>query len=185
MSKARKEIQQLLNKYAVTNAPVPVADIAREEGISVIFKPYHGTENISGVLIREHDRSVIGINSNNKSTRQRFSIAHELGHFFLHKGEIFVDVSHRLNLDSHAELNFRQSPTVTGIKPDKKEIEANEFAAELLMPRSFIESEITNILDENPDLEVDALIDGLCRQFEVSQKTMEHRLRVLGMLVGD
>ena len=179
-TKIQKKADALLNQFGIPCAPVPVEYIATELGAKVIFKPYRGKEKISGVLIRESKRTLIGINSETSPTRQRFSIAHELGHMLLHKGEIFVDVTAKLNIA--AEVNMRQSTPSMAL--DKKEIEANQFAAELLMPVRFINDQLTEILDQNPDIDIEILTKDLSTKFEVSQHSMEYRLKQLGLLVG-
>lgn len=59
--------------------------------------------------------------------RSRFTVAHELGHFFLHTGKPMARASHRVRVPQ-----FRLS-----------EPQANQFAAELLMPRDFIHPQDT------------------------------------------
>ncbi|WP_301176672.1 ImmA/IrrE family metallo-endopeptidase [Actinomadura geliboluensis] len=43
-------------------------------------------DDVSGMLVREPTRTVIGINQGHAATRQRFPVAHEIGHLQLHKG---------------------------------------------------------------------------------------------------
>jgi len=180
--KIKKQADALLNQFKIEKPPIPIERVAKELEATVVYRPFDGKEKISGVLVREAKRTVIGVNAATEETRQRFTIAHELGHLIMHKGEIFVDMMARLNIHGSAEINMRaSSPSIT---LDKKELEANQFAAELLMPSQFIESQITEVLDENPDIEVEDLIKKLSRQFEVSQNAMEYRLKQLGFLVG-
>lgn len=71
-------------------------------------------DRISGVLIVTDDYIAIGVNKNHPKTRQRFTIAHELGHFLLGHGSGMCK---------------------DGVIQNKnKERNANHFAAELLMP---------------------------------------------------
>jgi Zn-dependent peptidase ImmA (M78 family) len=64
--------------------------------------------------------------------RQRFTIGHELGHLTLHHG-------HDLILERLVRLNFRDATSSTA--NDEEEIEANHFAAELLMPHDFLRAQ--------------------------------------------
>src|SRR5258708_40276309 len=50
-------------------------------------------DEISGMLVLKDDQAIIGVNVNHSITRQRFTTAHELGHYFLHKepGKVFID----------------------------------------------------------------------------------------------
>ncbi len=68
------------------------------------------------------------------TVRQRFTIAHELGHFFLHRASstVFVDA---------APIFFRDESSSNGSQ--REEIEANAFAAELLMPEDAIRQRLT------------------------------------------
>jgi Zn-dependent peptidase ImmA (M78 family) len=54
---------------------------------------------VSGILFRDGEHHVIGVNSAHPLARQRFTIAHELGHRALHPGrELILDVPVRVNL---------------------------------------------------------------------------------------
>ena len=181
-TKAKKEARKLLDQFKIKEVPVPVEVIAEKLGAKIVEKPFSGNEPLSGALIRTSKSTVIAINGAVSDTRKRFTLAHELAHLVLHKGDIFVDVVPRVMLKRHAEVNMRNaSPSRT---EDKKELEANQFAAELLMPKELIDEFLTLLLDESPSLDVEDLIETLAKQFGVSQRTMEYRLVGLGLLVG-
>lgn len=93
--------------------PVPLDLIARTLG----FEPYkfEGQGEISGLV--DYDNKKIYINGNESETRQRFTLAHEIGHAVMHKGQRIVD--YRKTIDAPS----------TDI-----EREANRFASELIMP---------------------------------------------------
>ena len=113
---------------------------------------------------------VIGVNSSHPETRQRFTIAHELGHVLLHKEE-------SLHVDETASIRFRDEESSLATKSD--EIEANQFAAELLMPEHLVTEEIAKLPDADPE---DA-IPILAERFQVSEQAMTLRLNRLGLLV--
>ncbi|MNL10517.1 hypothetical protein D3C87_1313190 [compost metagenome] len=71
----------------------------------------------SGLLVR--NTPVIYVNANHSETRQRFTLAHEVGHFLLH--------------DDPTDIYWRDFNSAMGRDP--KEMEANRFGASLLMPR--------------------------------------------------
>jgi Zn-dependent peptidase ImmA (M78 family) len=101
MAVRRKKIQvlvdALLNENAVTEAPVPVAAIARARGVRIFFEKLEG--DMSGFLYRDSNQTVIGVNTIHAKTRQNFTIAHELGHFMLHEQEqMHVDHEFRFRL---------------------------------------------------------------------------------------
>jgi Zn-dependent peptidase ImmA (M78 family) len=90
--------------------------------------------------------------------RQRFTIAHELGHLLLHKDEVHIDRAFRNSISSQAI--------------DANEIEANRFAAELLMPFHLLKNEdISNI-----DVEDESSLRDLARKFKVSLQAMTLRV---------
>lgn len=173
------KVARLLRRHEVTSAPVPVREIAEKEGIDVRFQPFHGESDVSAVLKRGATKSVIGVNSSHSSTRQRFSIAHELGHFFLHKDEaIFVDFGKSF---SRPSLRFRNNVSSMAVNED--EIEANTFAASLLMPIPMLRRAVEEILKSDSDVVPDVVIRKLATDFHVSPAAMEFRLLNLGMLV--
>jgi Zn-dependent peptidase ImmA (M78 family) len=164
--------RNLLAKSRITEPPVPVEQLTRDAGAVISYQPFEA-EDISGLLYRTAGTApVIGVNSNNPKVRQRFTIAHELGHLTLHEG-------HDLILERLVRLNFRDATSSTA--SDEQEIEANHFAAELLMPDDLLRHSLSLLLHGRPlpDLEV---VRRLARRFEVSQSAMEYRLTGLGML---
>ena len=65
---------------------MPVKEIAEQAGVPVF--EWHFEDEVSAVLVRSRELTIIGVNKNHLPTRQRFSIAHELGHAVLgHKAE--------------------------------------------------------------------------------------------------
>jgi Zn-dependent peptidase ImmA (M78 family) len=175
MRKKEKMANELLDEFGIKKPPVPVEDIAKNKGVKLSYDTFDGNDDISGLLFKDKDNIIIGINSAHHINRQRFSIAHELGHLLLHdNNELFVDKAIR--------LNFRDSKSSTAV--DLKEIDANAFAAELLMPKSFIENEIFKLMKKSPSLTRDKLIEKLAKIFQVSSQAMEFRLINLGFLQG-
>lgn len=101
--------------------PVPLETIALHLGFSPVA--FEGGDDVSGAI--NHAERVIYVNSNESPVRQRFTLAHEIGHAALHAGESVID--YRKNIDSPDPNNT-------------KEVQANQFAANLLMPSDdFIE----------------------------------------------
>ncbi len=175
MDKTGKQAIALLEELNITGPPVPVEIIAKKKGATLVFEPFEGDDDISGLLYRKDKHTIIGINSAHSETRQRFSIAHELGHLILHKKQLFVDKTVR--------VDFRDQTSALAIR--REEIEANSFAAELLMPRDFIIQEISRKLSnkKSPPKEK-TLVNGLASIFKVSPQAMEYRLNNLGILIS-
>lgn len=173
-------VTRLLRKYLIQAPPVSVREIAEGEGIQINYEPFHGGGDISAVLKRLAKRAVIGVNSAHSSQRQRFSIAHELGHFFLHENEdLFVDVGESLRKPK--QLRFRNS--LSSQATNQEEMEANAFAASLLMPKAMIHSSLYTLMDHDPDIAPEIATETLARLFDVSKAAMEYRLLNLGLLI--
>ncbi len=81
----------ILNKLEVTQIPIPIKLVAEKWGLQI--RPYDLGANVSGVLFLRSGLGIIGYNPSEPPVRQRFTIAHELGHYELHRsqGELFVD----------------------------------------------------------------------------------------------
>lgn len=178
MSKIEDIVQSILEKCKIARPPIDVYSIARNASIEISDGDFDNTDNISGMLYRDDEHTAIAINPNHHPNRQRFSIAHELGHYYLHTGGLFVDRVDRVNATRH----FRNE--ISSLAIDRKEIEANTFAANLLMPKSFIISEINNILEERENISAEDLIGILSDIFSVSGTAMAYRLENLGILVS-
>ncbi|PCJ26776.1 MAG: hypothetical protein COA97_05120 [Flavobacteriales bacterium] len=175
-SKAIKAAYTLLEKHKIKSAPVPIQKIAKLEKLNVI--PYDFSTNVSGALIVENDIATIGVNPFENTKRKRFTIAHEMGHFILHSNRsnsLFVDNTTFLN----SELHFRNEVSSQG--EDKKEIEANAFAAALLMPKFLVEKELKIISKSSKSYNDELIVKQLAKKFVVSVVAMTFRLANLGI----
>ncbi len=166
----RRIVEELLEKNGITEPPIPVEKISEECGLSVIRR---NVESISGFIIRGEGKAVIGVNSSNPIVRQRFTIAHELGHYLIHPPG-----TNDVHIDSGFEIRFRDDLSSQGT--DTSEQEANFFAAELLMPQQFIQSDLENA--GKIDLENGEFLEGLAQRYEVSNQALLIRLANLGVL---
>lgn len=165
-----REARKLLEEAGVTKPPVDVEALAAMVGAVVSYEVFK--EDLSGVLVKKPSRSVIGVNSFHARTRQRFTIAHEIGHLLLkHKGEVFVD-------QTVMKRDARSAQAT-----DPQEIAANQFAAELLMPRNLVLDAVAERQRRRPELSASMLVEDLAAFFEVSSQAMEYRLTNLGMFM--
>jgi len=155
-----KKADQLLAKAKVMSPPVPVYEIAKSLGIKVRRGPL--PDDLSGFLVHENDAVFIGVNSLHPKPRQLFTLAHELGHFFLHPSSNFID---------RKLIYFRDSRSGEAI--DLKEIQANQFAADLLMPERFLRRALNG---ETVDLEDEGRVSELSKSFGVSTQALMFRL---------
>ena len=153
---------QLLDRLPHLKLPIPVLELAVSHGILVRSVPLD--DELSGIAFIKDQERVIVFNSKHHANRQRFTIAHELGHHLMHdkmlQGGVHVDKG----------VLRRDSMSATGT--NKHEIQANAFAAELLMPRRFL----VDIVDEHFDIENDRDIIILATKFGVSQAAMTNRI---------
>ena len=111
---------------------------------------------------------MIGINRNQAAVRRRFTIAHELGHLLLHERfQVHVDRGFRVRL--------RDGLSSEGT--DRDEMEANRFAAELLMPIGFLRDDLRT---QEFDLANDSELRALAKRYGVSMQALAIRLNGLG-----
>lgn len=168
-SLARRKAKELIREGKVKRPPVPVENLARFAGATIHYEPFAG--QISGMVHRQpKGAAIIGVNSFHALTRQRFTIAHELGHLLLHKDE-------KLHVDEKSPIGFRNQESSLAV--NDQEIEANQFAAELLMPATLLDKEIEK-LPQN--IEVEDAVARLAEGFQVSEQAMTLRLTRLGVL---
>ncbi|MCP3414247.1 ImmA/IrrE family metallo-endopeptidase [Bradyrhizobium brasilense] len=162
---AAREARALVEKLGVKAPPVPVEKLAKALGVRVEFNPFD--DELSGMAFLRDGKPVIGVNANHHPNRQRFTIAHELGHVLLHRNRleaaVLVDKSR----------NFIARDTVSAEGTDLVEIQANAFAAELLMPKKFVRQ----VLSESArDLQDDDYLISLAKRFRVSLAAFQYRL---------
>lgn len=132
-------------------------DLAKGEDINVLVADLSKVApNVSGVIEYDNDDTKsnprILINENISKERKLFTLAHELGHHFLHKGK-------KLRLDT---LDYSNSD-----KDTKEESEANYFAASLLVPKELLEFRMSK----------GDSVTRLAKYFGVSLPVIENRIR--------
>ena len=154
---------QLLSELNINELPIPIRKIAELKGL--IIHPFDLGTNISGVLVIDKEQGTIGINPLESPVRQRFTIAHELGHFLLHSE------SESLFVDKHFKILFRSQGQSS--KEIKKEQDANAFAAAILMPKNKLEEKINN---SSLDLTDDEAVKKIAQMFDVSVIAMTYRI---------
>jgi Zn-dependent peptidase ImmA (M78 family) len=125
--RASVEAKKLIREMGIDHPPIIPTEIASELGLSVyeIDMP-KGFENVAGFI--DFDNQEIIVNKGDSSRRKSFSIAHEIGHYILHKEEI------ENNPSIYKVLMRRQNLE----RKDLFEQEANHFAACLLTPKELL-----------------------------------------------
>ncbi len=165
----REKVEALLRENRIHKPAVPVEKIAVKLGLDVRCAPLEG--DLSGVLVRNGGEIYIGVNSLHHPNRRRFTIAHELGHFSLHRGI-------KMHVDRDFRVNWRDDDSSKAVDPE--EMEANRFAAELLMPTQLLVRDIEELkrLDRRT-------ADLLARRYKVSQQAMRIRLGNFGFVLPE
>jgi hypothetical protein len=150
---------QIIAKYQAS-APVDVIGIARELGVNV-WAMHSMSPNISGKIFRDSLNGgtsgfSIAVNANDSPLRQRFTIAHEIAHFILHRaqleaGDLIDDTMYRSGLST------------------AEEVAANRLAAQILMPMELIQKLISQGVND---------VQSLAVRFQVSLPAMKIRLGI-------
>eukprot|EP01035_Chromulina_nebulosa_P023108 gene23108-29941_t len=152
-----RDTDDLIKRHQTTS-PIQIIPIAEELGLSV-YKIEDWPNDLSGKLQKDTDSKSgfsIYVNANHPDERRRFTIAHEIAHFILHRhlieGDVLVDDAlYRSGLSNAVEAA------------------ANKMAADILMPWRLIDSSINSGINTVPDL---------AKQFKVSNSAMSIRLGV-------
>ena len=116
----------------------------------------------SGYFRNVNGKWVIGINQLHHKNRKRYTLAHELGHYILHKEK---------------SVNIVDTTFFRNNEADSVEYMANEFAAKLLMPEGKVRDLVNNQGIKN--------IGELAEKFEVSASAMKYRIISLGYKLKD
>jgi len=151
-----EDLLRLAESKGLDVHPINVTELAQELGVTIRFE--HLEDDISGSLVKEKKTGVwvMTVNSLHHPHRQRFTIAHELAH----------RVCHAANSDSFEDKTFFRNGDSNWM-----EIEANQFAAALLMPERTFVDYIDNVSSK---------VEDLARYFQVSSMAVRVRAKVLG-----
>ncbi len=166
---ARRKAESLVTQYKLK----PAFDLNRLAKKLEVDVQTMKLEDASGLLItRRGYVPCIVLNSEDHPSRQRFTFAHEIGHFVLehHFQGVHVD---------RGNVSFRNVRSSTGADP--REVEANQFAATLLMPAHFVEQEVNQRAGADGSLS-EKNVDELADFFKVSVQAMTIRLNALKLI---
>ncbi|MEU5043240.1 ImmA/IrrE family metallo-endopeptidase [Streptomyces griseorubiginosus] len=165
MSRADAAARALIDQYGLGTLPVDPEKVAANLGATVIQQP--GPAELSGMLLRRNNTVAIGINEDLSTDRQRFVVAHLIGHLRLHR-------SRELILDTAARYRYG---SLSSMPTDREEAEANRFAAALLAP----EAVVRRVAKEIDADTADQMVDLLASQFQLTRTAMTYRLMSLGI----
>ena len=161
------EVLKLLDNLELPIDPVEIANAA---GINVYKNKFKlcGKDIVAGALVKEKNGFNIYVNEFDCNEMQRFTIAHELGHFYLHLNKYKEDEY----IDLHYDTEF--------LSDDILEIEANEFAASILMPMEAVVDYYNKIFSLG--VSKSCIIHWLSGIFKVSVEAMHYRLKKLNLM---
>ena len=155
--KCEEKANLVLEENCVLEAPIPIKALARQYGLTLAVGEPTKIEisRFSGYL--DFEEQEIVVNCFDSVYRQRFTIAHELGHFLMHQ-----------DLSGNKKLINRKSP-INSKQNDKPwyETEADAFAAHLLVPLHFLKKE---------DLTISTIQD-LSKKYGVSFDVIGYQLK--------
>ena len=127
--RAKEEAAKVISKNFITSPPINLEEIAEGEGLNIAIAEF-AQKDVSGFI--DFEKKMILVNKYDSISRQRFTIAHELGHWILHQKEI----------EENRDLVVLYRRPIAGEK-DPLEQEANCFAASLLVPLGFLQDVTT------------------------------------------
>jgi Zn-dependent peptidase ImmA (M78 family) len=152
-AKRAREARVALGLDTVSPVECLVTVVEQRYSVAIADLP----ETIAGACFRDGERAVLWVNGNQVPRRQRFTLAHELGHAWCrHDGALHPDTFE----------------TLSGKTSNPYEVQANSFAAQFLMPRDGIEQRVTSSigLDE---------VVKLAAEFGTSAIAMVYRIKQL------
>ena len=184
--KEKKIIDQLIKDYNSNQEindqiPVNILEKIKEQNIELNELCYDLHDEVLGEIKKENGKYKINIQGYDFNYRRRFTMAHELGHYKLHK-----DLLDDEGLDDGLsyETMYRKNAKISSME----ETQANKYAIEMLVPKELIISivkelnkikEIPRIIDENGEANNLNLIEYLSNRFEVSKIALGFRLNQL------
>lgn len=166
IDKKIRELQEVHSK--LLKPPANLKSLMKALQISFEEKDYEG--QLSGAAIFNGDQMIVTVNSSESEKRKRFTIAHEIGHLLLHADQA-------LNIDVNPISLNRDMQSSAG--ENWREIEANYFAASLLMPTE----DVLTSFEKWKNLEEDDCLQKMASRYGVSLQAMSIRLGKLGLVL--
>lgn len=145
----------IVNRH-LQRVPVDLDAMAQELGLHVVRAPL--ASDIAGMLVRDAEARAgyrVVVNSSDPPRRQRFTLAHELAHYMLHRDLV----------DEVVDNALYRSPNLG----DDMERQADRFAAQLLLPAEEVRRAYSTLRALGP----------LADRFDVSDAALRIRLREL------
>lgn len=163
--------QTMSYKNYIASIPVNIEAMIRSFDIE-LDKNSNLPEGVLGEISKDGDRYKISIKKTDHYYRKRFTMAHELGHFVLHKDKIGNGID-----DSENYRALRRTNSAVGALEEK---EANSFAANILMPEDLVVqyAKERGVFVGN-DNEQEEALQEIATAFQVSKAAMQIRINDL------
>lgn len=153
--------ENLINELCISSArDIDVEAIAFDSGIDVLYESLNGCE---ATLVGFGGNAIATISPSSSRGRERFSVAHEIGHWLLHRGKSFRCRADDIVQNYSADIQLEK--------------EADEFASHLLMPTAIFQPAIK--ATNRPGLND---LQEIAKIFEVSLQAVSIRLATLDTL---
>jgi hypothetical protein len=124
-----RSADRILTELGIENPQdIDLEAIAWTLGAAVKYRPL---EKCEATIVGSSRRAIITVNSNAIPTRRRFSIAHEIGHWCLHRGRLLFCGEEDIGNPAHDPLN--------------SENQADQFASDLILPGFMFKPRIAKI----------------------------------------
>lgn len=151
---------QLVAQF-MQNPPVDLNSLAKALRVEVSYAFL--SPKISGLLENNDGKYTISVNNADPETRQRFTLAHEIGHYLLHRHLIGQGIE-----DDRAYRSTNSGKYANTKIGARQETEANKFAASILMPTDAIKRFKADGVD----------VQEMARRLNVSEHAMSIRLNI-------
>ena len=167
-SQVEQRAKEVLIQHGLYSVPVDPVNLANKLGVTVHNAKF-ADDSLAGLISKRGDSTQILVEQSDPPYRKRFSIAHELGHHFLHLLKDGHIIDRRVDM-------FREKQPASAAQSShrNREIEANWFAAALLMPEDLVRLHWA----KNPS------VTALARVFNVSEEAMGYRVDALDLEVA-
>ena len=167
MTEFQTSESELLNEF-MSKPGGDVFQLIEQLGIDLVWDTSLGSK--SGLIEFEDGKFTISVNAWENSRRQKFTAAHEVAHYVLHR-DLLKKTGH---LNRHTDTLFAD-PSENNSAPfsDRHEVQANKFAARLLMPARLVRQYYDQF---------DGNLSRLAGLFDVSKAAMKIRLKTLGLV---
>lgn len=166
MARSESAARQLLEECGIAERPVDPVALAEQLGAIVIVQDM--AADVYGMLLRRDGQVSIGVNGTLPEARQRFALAHAVGHLVLHRRRpLILDVENRFTLADASCL-----------ATEREEAEVNRFASALLMPEVGLRAAVREAQAPGSDL-----VACLAKQYGVTNSVAAYRLMGSGFIM--